>query len=1051
MLQRRKSLVRAIPVLLVLVFAFNMFTLAQTTQMGVVSADASNANSVPSQGDISKLDNSVGDETVTVLKDNEKSLYPTEGLILEAKKAASKALGADVSEIFVSDVKVMGIWGFGICFKPASGDGAPEMLLFAGKWEKRWQVTLEHTELYGNWLSSMPNSLVPADYVQIYQEISTRSVNEHQLSLPWATGETWSLTGGPHTNTGSGPWSSLDFAGGSGIARSAADGVVWRASSCPNFVRVDHSNGWQTGYYHLINEAVSNGQSISRGTAVGQISTAVGCGGSATGNHVHFSLRRNGLVVDIHNHYVGGWLVENGSAEYNGCLVRGTSRVCQWGSVTNDGTIGSGTSPSIVDGGRLYFDQWVNGPTTVTPSVQARHYYEIWPADNGPIHFLVEANFGVTATVVTQGGVGVTSATAVTGNLILNVPSGGTGNFYIVISPSQGGSGQYRVQIKKGLNSTSNIFQQTGFETGRYDNINFWPDVNSCERSPFASTQASPAYQGSYYFAFGKSARYPNCSSAYQDVAISSQAGQKWTFAAWLRGSSSQNVNVALWAAGINASQQASVSADIVPTEWRCFQTTITLQNPQSFLRGEFYPSVHGDVHVDNMMLYYGQQTLCPTRTQITANPVNRTSAAGSNVSFSVAANGANLRYQWQRLINNTWSNISGATSATLTIASTANDNGAQFRALVMGDNGSATSTSAILTVESPTNTHTPTFTPITPTITPTFTPITPTATFTWTPSITPSLTPSLTFTPTPTPLNPSIPTITAPKDNVIVNVAKPSMQWSDPLNGVDVDARLTIRKVSDNTVAYQSPWLSKSATQCDADTECAFVLPLALPNGAYNWVLQVRRVVNGTPYVKRTPGFATFKLLFPNRAVPQSPIDTIVANPMPTFAWSEVANATEYSVVVRDTVTRKVVYNSGWQTVTCTSGVCSFVGTKTLPNADYQWRIATRNAAESSNIVWSAWKNFTVKSPGTAKNLAGDIIGTVTWYAADSATEYRVQIQRISTNKVVYTSPWLTCIDPTCAHTPGVTLANGNYRWRVQARNANGISNSVWAKQSLP
>ncbi len=158
------------------------------------------------------------------------------------------------------------------------------------------------------------------------------------------------------------------------------------------------------------------------------------------------------------------------------------------------------------------------------------------------------------------------------------------------------------------------------------------------------------------------------------------------------------------------------------------------------------------------------------------------------------------------------------------------------------------------------------------------------------------------------------------------------------------------------------------------------------MPNGAYNWFVQVNRVVNGKSYIKRTPGFATFKLLFPDRAVQQGPINTTVTSPTPTFTWLESVNATQYIVAVRNTATLKVVYNSGWQTVTCTGGVCSFVGTKVLPNAAYQWRIATRNAAESPNIVWSAWKNFTVKSPGVADNLGGSITGELTWDAADSA-----------------------------------------------------------------
>jgi len=40
-----------------------------------------------------------------------------------------------------------------------------------------------------------------------------------QLGLPWSQGQTWTLTGGPHTNNDvdSGPYNSLDLVGGDGI------------------------------------------------------------------------------------------------------------------------------------------------------------------------------------------------------------------------------------------------------------------------------------------------------------------------------------------------------------------------------------------------------------------------------------------------------------------------------------------------------------------------------------------------------------------------------------------------------------------------------------------------------------------------------------------------------------------------------------------------------------------------------------------------------------------------------------------------------------------
>src|SRR5690606_10630443 len=53
------------------------------------------------------------------------------------------------------------------------------------------------------------------------------------LSLPWKSGATWRVSGGPHSNTGRGkPWSSIDFAGPkrgkSYKVRAAAPGIVMR-------------------------------------------------------------------------------------------------------------------------------------------------------------------------------------------------------------------------------------------------------------------------------------------------------------------------------------------------------------------------------------------------------------------------------------------------------------------------------------------------------------------------------------------------------------------------------------------------------------------------------------------------------------------------------------------------------------------------------------------------------------------------------------------------------------------------------------------------------
>jgi LasA protease len=178
---------------------------------------------------------------------------------------------------------------------------------------------------------------------------STVGDGSAKLSLPWARGQTWRLTGGPHNFHGgrSRPWSSLDFAGPEpGVSvkvRAARDGVVVRP--CANLVQVRHGDGWATSYYHLSNIAVKAGETVSRGQFLGRTSNASGCGGMSSGPHVHFSLLKSGSFVNIAGHTIGGWTVEDGAEAYDGCMVRNRDRRCAPnGRIYNDGAIGTSTS-----------------------------------------------------------------------------------------------------------------------------------------------------------------------------------------------------------------------------------------------------------------------------------------------------------------------------------------------------------------------------------------------------------------------------------------------------------------------------------------------------------------------------------------------------------------------------------------------------------------------------------------------------------------------------------------------------------------------------------
>ncbi|HMK09834.1 MAG TPA: hypothetical protein VK449_12465 [Anaerolineales bacterium] len=197
------------------------------------------------------------------------------------------------------------------------------------------------TSLFGDLWARSPDPILPPDLTQ------------PMLELPFAPGQRWSLTGGPHPAWNAGtPRGALDFSpisGGAACdvspwwATAAAPGVIARADA--NAVALDldgdgrEQTGWVLVYLHLAQQGmIAAGTRVEAGTPLGHPSCE---GGRATGKHVHIARKFNGewIAADGPVPFVlSGWRAVADKRDYYGSLVRGDE------VVTSDSSGGRGST-----------------------------------------------------------------------------------------------------------------------------------------------------------------------------------------------------------------------------------------------------------------------------------------------------------------------------------------------------------------------------------------------------------------------------------------------------------------------------------------------------------------------------------------------------------------------------------------------------------------------------------------------------------------------------------------------------------------------------------
>jgi len=171
------------------------------------------------------------------------------------------------------------------------------------------------------------------------------------FGLPMAPGQTVGSAGIHSDNGSTGVKNAIDLNPRDDVVRAPLAGTV-RVQSCRggDWITIDHADGWRTGYYHLENIVVADGQQVEVGAELGQVGNALPCGGSSSGAHVHFTLwRLDGVAArttsavaagnwdgvsyerletevsaalgeSLTGKVFGGWTMQEGSAQYSGSV-----------------------------------------------------------------------------------------------------------------------------------------------------------------------------------------------------------------------------------------------------------------------------------------------------------------------------------------------------------------------------------------------------------------------------------------------------------------------------------------------------------------------------------------------------------------------------------------------------------------------------------------------------------------------------------------------------------------------------------------------------------
>ncbi len=296
----------------------------------------------------------------------------------------------------------------------------------------------------------------------------------------------------------------------------------------------------------------------------------------------------------------------------------------------------------------------------------------------------------------------------------------------------------------------------------------------------------------------------------------------------------------------------------------------------------------------------------------------------------------------------------------------------------------------------------------------------------------------------TPTPLSPS---------GTIDGVASPTFKWTSSLGATSY--RLAVYSYAESAYLILG---TIENSYCNA-TECSYPSPINLTNGDYKFKVLAYTPGGVTPY----SDWMNFAITgIPENPVPISPSGTLNGVMKPTFEWSTYPSATSYRLAVYSIPDASYLILDTVPTSYCSATQCTYPSPVTFSNGDYRFKVLAY--IPGGVTPYSDWMLFDITgvtlppppyppSPIGPTGFVTTHRPTFQWSSVEYATFYRLGVYSYATaSYIILENLYPNCVAGVCSYThPTVDLPNGNYQFKVMARNSSGYTAySSWMSFSV-